>query len=529
MARLTVAERTDVTPVAGDQPIVRLTGVSKSYGGVRALKDVSLSIRRGEVHALVGENGAGKSTLSKIIAGVESQDRGELIVNEHVVRFSSPREALAHGIATIAQELALVPALSVAQNVYLGAEPRRLGFIGRRRLAARYAALADETGFDLPARQPTGTLRTADQQKVEILRAISRNASLIIMDEPTAALSRQDTVKLHEMIRHLARSGRTVLLISHFLSEVLSLADTVSVLRDGALVRTGPAAEETEASLIEAMLGRSLGSVFPPKSPVADPGATAPVIEALEVSAPGVYGVSLRVHPGEIVGLAGLVGAGRTELAHALFGNAKLTHGSILVDGRTRSIRSPRQALGAGMFLIPESRKDSGLLLNRSVVENVTVSALKTCGRFGLVWRRRQRRATATLTESLSISASRLNAPVWTLSGGNQQKVLFARGLMRRPKFLIADEPTRGVDVGSRRAIYDLITEQARAGLAVLVISSDIEEVLGLAHRVLVMRGGSLVAELVGAAMTEHDVLTAAFSEGANPPRPTLEIAKATP
>ena len=500
--------------VSNAGPIVNIVNVSKSFGGVQAVKDVTLAIRRGEIHALVGENGAGKSTLSKIIAGLITPDAGELIVNGQPVTFGSPRDALAHGIATIAQELALVPRLSVAQNVYLGAEPRRLGFVRRRALAQTYAALAQQTGFELPPNQPVAALRTADQQKVEILRAISRQASLIIMDEPTAALARDDAERLHQVIRTLAASGCTVVLISHFLSEVLALADTISVLRDGALVSSRPSADETESSLIEAMLGRSLASVFPPKPPAISAADVAPILTVTSLSAPGVYDVSLDVRPGEIVGLAGLVGAGRTELANALFGNSKLAHGTAVIAAEPRSLRTPRRAMRAGMFMIPESRKESGLLPNRSLVENITVSALKDCSLFGIVLPQRQRRATADLVRRLTIRAPNLNVSVRALSGGNQQKVLFARGLMSRPRILIADEPTRGVDVGSRRAIYELITDQARAGLGVLVISSDIEEVLGLAHRVLVMRGGRVVAEFTGEDINEQNVLTAAFRGG---------------
>jgi simple sugar transport system ATP-binding protein/ribose transport system ATP-binding protein len=507
MAGLTV--RSSGT-AAGD-PIVRVAGLSKSFGGVQAVKAVDLTLRRGEVHALVGENGAGKSTLSKMIAGLVRPDEGRIEVDGREVSFNSPREALRHGIATIAQELALVPGLTLAQNVFLGVEPRRFGMIRRRRMNDQYLSLARRTGFDLPPGRRVRSLRTADQQKIEILRAVSRHASVIIMDEPSAALGRDDAARLHEVIRGLSASGCAVLLISHFLSEVLALADTVTILRDGALIRTGPAATEDEASLITAMLGRSLGSVFPAKTP---PGADAdPVLAVRSFSAPGVHDVSFEVHAGEIVGLAGLVGAGRSELAHALFGNARPTHGSVVVDGRTRPARSPAGALRQGMFLIPESRKDSGLIPNRSVAENLTLSTLADCGRMGFVSRRRQRRDATAVAEQVQIRMSHVTSTVGTLSGGNQQKVLFARALLRGPRLLIADEPTRGVDVGSRRAIYDHIVAQAVAGLGVLVISSDIEEVLGLAHRVLVMRGGRIVAELTGERMVEHEVLTAAFTE----------------
>ena len=499
-----------VRRAASGEPIIRVAGVAKHFGGVQALRDVSLSIRPGEVHAFVGENGAGKSTLSKILAGLIQPDEGELVVDGERVSFASPREALARGIATITQDLALVPGLTVAQNVYLGAEPRRWGFVNRRELARRYATLAQETGFDVPGSVPTGALRTADAQKVEIMRAVSRDASVIIMDEPTAALSHDDTQRLHQIIAQIAASGRTVVLISHFLDEVLELADTITILRDGALVRTGPASDETPASLIEAMLGRSIGSVFPPRLPPPDPSVE-PVLSVSSLYAPGITGVDLTVRPGEIVGLAGLVGAGRTELAHALYGHARRTRGTVTLDGRDHHPASPRDALADGMYLIPESRKDSGVLLGRSVTENVTLATLARFARLGVVRAGPQRRATAELTQRLSIRA-RLNSPLWSLSGGNQQKVLFARGLLRAPRLLIADEPTRGVDVGSRRAIYDLIADQARAGLGVLVISSDFEELVGLAHRVLVMRGGRIVAELTGGRINEHEILTAAFS-----------------
>ena len=497
------------SPDAGEAAVIETVGLTKRYGGALAVDGVSLSIRQGEVHALVGENGAGKSTLSKMIAGVVSPDGGELLVRGKPVSFGSPREALAEGIVTIAQELALVPGLTVAQNVYLGAEPRRLGFVERRRLGRLFTELATRTGFDLDGASRAGALRTADQQKVEILRAIARDASVIVMDEPTAALSGVDAERLHEVIRGLARDGRTVILISHFLSEVLELADTVSVLRDGRLVKSGPAADETEATLIEAMLGRSLGSVYPPKPP-APTGDEPAVLSVSSLSAPGVDDVSLEVRPGEIVGLAGLVGAGRTELAQAIFGRSRRTRGTVHVNGDPVGPR-PHRALRSGIFLIPESRKDSGLLPNRSVAENITVATLGACSRLALVGSRRQRQVARQLVDRVGIRTAHVGVPVWTLSGGNQQKVLFARGLLRDPRLLIADEPTRGVDIGSRHAIYELIADQARAGLGVLVISSDIEEVLGIAHRVLVMRGGRVVAELTGDRMTEHDVLVAAF------------------
>ncbi|HKE64416.1 MAG TPA: sugar ABC transporter ATP-binding protein [Micromonosporaceae bacterium] len=492
---------------------VELVDVSRSFGGVHAVRGVSLRVARGEVHALIGENGAGKSTLSKIIAGALTPDDGLLRVDGQDVSFGSPRDALHHGIASIAQELTLVGSLSVAENVYLGAEPRRAGFVRRRRLRQDYDALARAAGFQLPASAVVGTLRTADQQKVEIMRAMCRGASMIIMDEPTAALSHVDTQRLHEVVRELARSGRTVLLISHFLSEVLSLADTISIMRDGALVRSGPARDESEESLIEAMLGRSLGSVFPPRPPSVSSDDRAPVLTVNGLRAPGVRNVSLTVFPGEIVGIAGLVGSGRSELAHALVGATRVSDGNIRLDGRALALRSPTDGLRAGIFLIPESRKVQGLVLQRSVLDNITLANLADYSRAGVVNGRRQRQGVSALMDRLAVRVPNPGVPVSSLSGGNQQKAMFARAMLCHPRVLIADEPTRGVDVGSRRAIYELLIDQARDGAGVLVISSDVEELLGIADRTLVMRAGTIVADLRGEQMTEQRILTAAFDE----------------
>ena len=496
--------------VAGaPQLLVELRGVGKSFGGLPVLSGIDLRLEPGSVHALVGENGAGKSTLSKIIAGIYTADTGELLVDGEEQTFGTPREALDRGIAAIAQELALVPGLSVAENVYLGREPRTLGWVNRRKLRKAYLALAQRTGFTLDPDVLVGSLRTADQQKVEILRALARGASLIIMDEPTAALSAHDTELLHGVVRQLAASGHTVLLISHFLGEVLELCDTVTILRDGQLIRTAPAAEETEATLIEGMLGRTLGSVFPPKPPA--PTGSDAVLTVTDLVAPGVNGVSLSIRPGEIVGLAGLVGAGRSEIAHAIYGAVRRIGGSVEVSGVECAPTIPA-ALRSGIFLIAESRKEQGLVLGRPIRQNVTLSNLGEVSSAGWVRTARERRRARGMLDRVTVAGDdRRN--VAALSGGNQQKVLFARALQRPRKVLIADEPTRGVDVGSRRAIYDLIVEQAAQGIGVLVISSDVEEVLGLAHRILVIRGGRIVAEFSGESMTEENIITAAFAD----------------
>jgi simple sugar transport system ATP-binding protein/ribose transport system ATP-binding protein len=489
---------------------VELAGVSKHFGAVRALHAVSLTVARGSIHALVGENGAGKSTLGRIVAGVLAPDDGRVLLGGEEVSLRSPREALERGVAAIAQELNVVPQLTVEQNVFLGAEPRRTGFVARRALRRRYQELAANAGFDLPPAVPAGRLRPAEQQKVEILRALSRDADLIVMDEPTASLGADETAHLHEIVRRLARAGRTVLLVSHFLREVLELADVVTVLRDGRVVRTAPAAEETEESLIHAMLGRPLTAAFPPKR-AAREGAP-PVLRVTDLQAPMVEGVSFTLRAGEIVALAGLVGAGRTELARAVYGAARPTAGAVEMAEGHRLTGGPRRRLRAGLAMIPESRKDDGLLLGRSVTENVSLASLDAVSRYGFVRRGAERRRAREALDRWTVRTGGIGAPVSTLSGGNQQKLLFARMLLCSPKVLIADEPTRGVDVGARRAIYDLLVALADEGLGVLLISSELEEVLGLAHRVLVMRAGRIVGELAGDEMTESAVLAAAFA-----------------
>jgi simple sugar transport system ATP-binding protein/ribose transport system ATP-binding protein len=491
---------------------VELKDVSKSFGGTHALEGVSLTIARGSIHALVGENGAGKSTLGKIIAGAHSADGGELLLDGEPVKFHSPRDAIARGVILIAQELAIVPSLTVAQNVFLGVEPRAAGFQDRRALRRKYAELAASVGFALDGDVKAGALRTADQQKVEIMRALSRNAQLIVMDEPTAALSRPDTDALHGVIRQLAGNGTTVVLVSHFLNEVLELADEVTILRDGRLVRTAPAAGQTEESLMAAMLGRSLDATFPAKRLPA-PDAKA-VLSVRELSAPGVNDVSFDLHAGEILGLAGLVGAGRTEVARAIYRANRVHSGSVSVvrgDGTVAVTGTPRAAMRAGVLMIPESRKEQGLLLGRPVRENVSLSTLAQVSRAGLVQPGPERRRVRDVLIRVDARGGGQSAPASALSGGNQQKLLFARSLLRDPTVLIADEPTRGVDVGAKRAIYELLTSLTDDGMGVLLISSDVEEILGLAHRVLVMRGGKITAELTGDGITEAAILGAAF------------------
>jgi ABC-type sugar transport system ATPase subunit len=491
---------------------VELRDITKSFGGTRALEGISLTIGRGSVHALVGENGAGKSTLGKIIAGAHAPDDGQILLAGEPVRFASPRDAIGRGVILIAQELSIMGSLTVEQNVFLGVEPSQAGFQNRRELRRKYNELAASVGFALDGGANAGSLRTADKQKVEILRALCRNAQLIVMDEPTAALSRPDVEALHAVIRQLASNGTTVVLVSHFLGEVLELADEVTILRDGRLVQTVPAAGQTEDSLMAAMLGRSLDAAFPAKRP-ARPDARV-VLEVRDLVAPGVNGVSFDLRAGEILGLAGLVGAGRTEVARAIYRANRVHSGSVTVSVGPRRINvtgSPRTAMRAGVLMIPESRKDQGLMLGRSVRENVSLSTLAQVSRAGMVEPAAERRTVRDVLTRVDARGGGLSARASSLSGGNQQKLLFARSLLSDPTVLIADEPTRGVDVGAKRAIYELLTALTDEGLGILLISSDVEEILGLAHRVLVMRGGRVEAELNGEDATEAAILGAAF------------------
>jgi len=489
---------------------VELLSIEKRYGGVRALRAVDLKIGAGSIHALVGENGAGKSTLGKVIAGAIRPDSGELLVAGSRVNYRSPRDALADGITIIAQEPVLVPQRTVLDNVFLGVEAHQAGVVSKKQLRRRFRDLSERAGLTLSGRARVGALPVADRQKVAILQALARDARLIVMDEPTAALTPDEVQRLFEIVRALVGSGTTIVYVTHFLKEVLELADTVTVLKDGEVVRTAPTADETPGRLVTAMLGRSLDLTFPPKTP---PLADAPVVlRASELSRSGVLeGVSLEIRAGEIVGLAGLIGSGRSEVANAIFGALRLDGGNVELDGKRIRLRSPQHAIRSGIALIPEDRKSQGLLMHRSILQNVTLPHLRQVSTFGTLMGRRERATVSKLATDLDVRMTRLSAPVESLSGGNQQKVLFAKWLFNPPRVLVADEPTRGVDVGAKRAIYQLIADLAAQGMAVLLISSELEEVLGLAHRVLVLRSGRVAAEFPTASLSGDDVMHAAF------------------
>ena len=488
---------------------VSVAGIQKRYSAVHALKGVSLDIHAGEVRGLVGENGAGKSTLGKIIAGVVTPDTGEIALDGEIVHLHSAADALAHGVAIVAQELAVVPQLTVAQNVLLGQEPRRGVVLDTRGLRARFDELCDLVGFVLPPDARLGSLRKSEQQKAEILRAVARDARLIVMDEPTAALSSDEARQLVVATRRMAAEGRTIIFVSHHLEEVLAVCDNISVLRDGQLVRTGVAAEETADSLVTSMIGRSLGSEYPVKSVPDRTGVPALKVTGIS-SGSGVQDVSFEIWPGEVLGIAGLVGSGRSELARAIFG-ADRHVGSIEINGEKLRIDSERQAIRAGIAMLPENRKEFGLMLERTVMENTSLPELPRLTRWSWIRRGRERRRVGEMLAKVNVRASAASSGAGTLSGGNQQKVMFAKWLLTSPKVFIADEPSQGVDVGARARIYELISEMAARGMAVLIISSELEEVMGLANRVLVMRKGQLVRELTDEALTADAILAHSF------------------
>ena len=491
------------------QPLLQMTGIVKQFPGVLALGGVDLDVRAGEVHCLLGQNGAGKSTLIKVLSGVYQPEEGTVTWDGAEASISTPGKAIDLGVATIYQELDLVPHLDVAENIFLGHELARGGFMQRGRAHREARELLDRLGH--PEIAPTrivGALPPAKQQIVSMARALSRDTRLLILDEPSAVLDQEEVQNLFRVIRGLTAEGVAVVYISHRLEEIREIGDRITVLKDGRTVATGLAVAETPtAELIRLMTGRSIEYVFPRRSETpGDHGA--PVLEVRDLGLAGVFtDVDLTVHAGEIVGLAGLVGAGRSEIIETVYGARKASSGTVTVEGRTLRPGSVQASVRAGMGLAPEERKSQGLLLDEAVFKNITVSSMGRFARLGFLDRGEERRQATELTESLDVRPSGVTRAVRTLSGGNQQKIVLARWLMRDCRVLLLDEPTRGVDVGARSEIYQLIRSLADRGVAVVVVSSEIEEVLGLADRVLVVREGEVVHEAAATAIDEAGVL----------------------
>ncbi|MFJ4965197.1 Galactose/methyl galactoside import ATP-binding protein MglA [Streptomyces sp. ADI96-02] len=493
------------------EELLRVEGLRKTFPGVVALDNVDFDLRRGEVHVLLGENGAGKSTLIKMLSGAYRPDRGRIFVEGREVRVDDAQAAEALGIATIYQEFNLVPDLTVAENIFLGRQPRRFGLVDHRRMREDAARLLRRVGVDVRPDAKVRDLGIARLQMVEIAKALSLEARVLIMDEPTAVLTSEEVDKLFVIVRQLRAVGVGIVFITHHLEEIAALGDRVTVLRDGRSIDQVPASTP-EDELVQLMVGRSIEQQYPRERP--DTGEA--LLSVRGLTRDGVFhDVGFDVHAGEVVGLAGLVGSGRTEVARAVFGADPYDAGTVEVRGEALARHDVPAAMGAGLGLVPEDRKGQGLVLDASVQENLGLVTLRATTRHGLVDLKGRRAAAARIAEQLGVRMSGLGQHVRTLSGGNQQKVVIGKWLLADTKVLILDEPTRGIDVGAKVEIYQLINELTASGHAVLMISSDLPEVLGMSDRVLVMAQGRIAGELPAAEATQDAVM--ALAVGAAP------------
>ncbi|ANP74886.1 sugar ABC transporter ATP-binding protein [Cryobacterium arcticum] len=493
------------------RPLLSLRGISKKYPGVQALSDVSLELRAGQGHALVGENGAGKSTLIKVIAGLVAPDEGEILVNGAVTVIRTPAGARKLSISLVPQEISLAEDRSVAENIFLGQLPRRAGFVNQKLLLRRASALLTRLGLpNVDPRLELGELSPAVKQMVMIARGIASNGKIFILDEPTATLTGPEIERLFTVIDELKREGAAVLYVSHRLSELERVAEWITVLRDGRVVQRMPMAGTSEDDLVQAMVGRSVERFFDTKTGHETVGDV-----LLEVSGLGRDGafsdISFSLRAGEIVGLSGLVGAGRTEVAKAIFGIDKYDRGSVSVAGRSRKIRSPRDAIKAGIALVPEERKAEALVLDFSISNNIVLPHLAELSVLRFFRERRLSKYSSTVAKKAGVKAPSVQTRVGSLSGGNQQKVVLARWFTSHPKVYLLDEPTRGIDVGAKAEIYQAIGGFAQSGATALVISSELPELLGICDRILVMRQGRIVGEMTAAAATEKSLLELAI------------------
>jgi ABC-type sugar transport system ATPase subunit len=491
-----------------------MRGVSKSFPGVRALQDVDFEVGHAEIHAFLGENGAGKSTLLKILSGAQPPDSGSIEFDGRNVSFASPHEAQAAGVVTIYQEFTLAPDMTVAENVFIGREPGGHLFISYRQLAAETRKLCQRIGLDRSPNARVRDLSVAEQQMVEIARALSMESKLIVMDEPTSALSRAEVEKLFSIIRSLKRHGISTIFVTHRLEEVFEICDSYTVLRDGRLVGRGQVKDTKLDGLIRLMVGRELGLFAHRGQSFA---RTEVALEAKDIlrrrkstdaSAIELHGVSLNVRKGEILGIAGLVGAGRTEMARALFGADRFDSGSILIEGRPVAISSPRDAIAQGIGLVPEDRKQQALFLALGIRANLTIAAQERISNGIFISASKEAALVEEYRKLLNIRMASPDQIVGNLSGGNQQKVVLARWLALRPKVLIVDEPTRGIDVGAKAEVHNLLFQMAQSGIAIIVISSELPEMLAMADRIVTMREGRVTGEVFGPEATQEKLMT---------------------
>ena len=484
--------------------ILELRGVTKSYPGVVALDDVSLAFERGSVHAIVGENGAGKSTFIKVITGAVQPEKGELYFEGGLIEHNTPEKAIEIGISAIYQEFNLFPYLSVAENVFANRYETRAGLIRFGELEQRCRDVLDRLGVDIDPRTPVRNLSVGYQQLVEIAKSLTRNVQVLIMDEPSAALTESELDRVFDIVRRLKESGVTVIYISHRLDEIFQICDTVSVFRDGLHISTQSVGETNRGELIRLMVNRPLKDTFPALTPRSGPV----VLEARKLTTHLLKGVSFAAHRGERLGFAGLIGAGRTEVARAIFGADKLADGEIELHGKKLHINHPSDAIRHGIALIPEDRKREGVLLHMSVADNVASVKLDDFGGVGGYLRETEMRgAVEQYVRELRVKTPTINQSAKTLSGGNQQKVVLAKWLMMNCEVIIFDEPTRGIDVGSKQEIYKLINDLAEAGKTILIISSELPELLGMSDRIVVMAEGRKTAELDAREATQERIM----------------------
>ncbi len=497
------------------QAVLALDQICKAFPGVRALDRVDFDVRAGEVHALLGENGAGKSTLIKIVSGLYQPDEGTIRLDGKALRFADPHDAQRQGIATIFQELLLFPELTVAENIFMGHAPRtRFGTIDWAAMRAKARGLLASLDIhDLDESRIVGSLSVGNRQRVEIAKALSQDARILIMDEPTAALTEADVLRLFAIVRLLRERGVGIVYISHRLEEVFMLADRVTVLRDGAYVATREVADVSEDDLVHMMVGRTIENLFPKL----DARIGAPLLEVRGLSrAPAFHAVDLVVRAGEVVGLAGLVGSGRSEVAQAIFGIDPPDGGEVRIDGKPVHIASPGQAKRLGIAYVPEDRGTQGLIKPMCLRENISLAVLRQVAPAWLIDRRAETTLAEDSIDQFRIRASSVEQVAEKLSGGNQQKVVLAKWLATKPRVLIMDEPTRGIDIGAKSEIHRLMSELAQQGLAILMISSELPEIMGMSDRVLVMREGTIVAEFSRAEATQEMVATAMMSASAD-------------
>ncbi len=485
---------------------LEMCNISKQYPGVRALDDVSLSVAKGEIHALLGENGAGKSTMMKILAGAQSKDSGDILLDGEVVQIDSPQKAMALGISIIYQEFNLVPFLSAGENIYLGREPRALlpGFVDFKKLYTDAQAVLDKLGVRIDARAPVNTLSVAQQQMVEIAKATSKKSKIIVMDEPSATLTDHELRALFRLMLQLKSEGVSIVYISHRLEEIVEVCDRATIMRDGRWVATKEVKDLTREEIIRLMVGRELKDAIP-KVP-AEQGEIA--LEVKNINRKGVlHDISFTVRKGEVLGIAGLVGAGRTETARVIFGADPMDSGSIEVFGQPVRIKSPQDAIKHGIGLVTEDRKQQGLVLGMAVRENNTLANLDILSSLGFIRRGEERQVAEKYKIDLAIKTPSIEQTVQNLSGGNQQKVVLAKWLFTGSKILIFDEPTRGIDVGAKSEIYKLMNELAKNGVAIIMISSELPEILGMSDLIVVMHEGRLTGELSRADATQEKIM----------------------